>query len=53
MATNRLHAEPVNGRTLAVGPERARSDPALMPGQVETATDFVDMEDSQQWIDCF
>ena len=53
MATNRLHAEPVNGRTLAVGPERARSDPALMPGQVETAANFVDMEDSQQWIDCF
>ena len=53
MATYRLHTEPVNGRTLAVGLERSRSDPALMPGQVEAATDFVDMEDSQQWIDCF
>ena len=53
MATNRLHTEPVNGRTTAVGLERSRSDPALIPGQVEAATDFVDLEDSQQWIDCF
>ena len=53
MASNRLHAEPVNGRTTAVGPERARSDPALIPGQVEQADNFVDLEDSAQWIDCF
>ena len=53
MAMNRLHAEPVNGRALAVGPERARNDPALIPGQVETAANFVDMEDPQRWIDCF
>ena len=43
MATNRLHTEPVNGRTVAVGLERSRSDPALIPGQVEAATDFVDL----------
>ena len=53
MAMNRLHAELVNGRALAVGPERARNDPALIPGQVETAANFVDMEDPQRWIDCF
>ena len=53
MATNRLHTEPVNGRTTAVGLERSRSDPALIPGQVEAANNFVDFEDSAQWIDCF
>ena len=53
MASNRLHTEPVNGRTTAVGPERARSDPALIPGHVEKADNFVDLEDAAQWIDCF
>ena len=53
MALNRTHAEPVNGRATAVGSDRARDDPALIPAQTESAANFVDMEDPQRWIDCF
>ena len=55
MASNRLHKEAVNGRATPVGPERARawSDPDLIPDLVEKADKFVDLEEAEQWIDCF
>jgi len=55
MASNRLHKEAVNGRATPVGPERARawSNPDLIPDLVEKADKFVDLEEAEQWIDCF
>ena len=55
MASNRLHKEAVNGRTIPVGPERARgwSDPDTILDLVDRADKFVDSMEAEQWIDCF
>ena len=53
MATARRYLEPVHGRPTTVSSERVREDAANINGYIEDAIVYVDMQDQQEWVDCF
>ena len=53
MVAARRYLEPVPGRSTPVSPDRVREDPAHIDGHIEEAVVYVDMQDQEDWIDCF
>ena len=53
MAAARRYLEPVVRHSTPVAAGNVREDPNLIDGHIEEAAVYVDMQDHQEWIDCF
>ena len=53
MAAARRYLEPIPGRSTPVSPERVREDPKLIDGHIDEAVIYVDVQDQEEWTDCF
>ena len=53
MAAARRYLEPVVGRSTPVAARNVREEWNLIDGHIEEAAVYVDMQDHQEWIDCF